>query len=122
MPAGDPPALLRLTTRETDGPLLEDGVAMVMLCGERPLDGVPDGGGGGLRRWSYGRGSERQKRGDCVVSYHHPLTLTRLPFTQRRRRSVERMAMRLMVLLLCWRRSSWRCSRPPVTRPGTPTS
>ena len=39
MPAGDPPALLRLTTRETDGPLLEDGVAMVMLCGERPLDG-----------------------------------------------------------------------------------
>ena len=72
---------------------------MVMLCGERPLDGVPDGGGGGPRRWSYGRGSERQKRADCVVSYHHPLTRTRLPFTQRRRRSVERMAMRLMVLL-----------------------
>ena len=52
MPAGDPPALLRLTTRETDGPLLEDGVAMVMLCGGETARRRPDGGGGGLRRWS----------------------------------------------------------------------
>lgn len=69
-----PPILLNPSV-----PLVEDGVAMVMLCGEYPERETVNRTGRAVIRsevdpYHIGWWSERQQRGDCVVLYNHPLT------------------------------------------------
>ena len=67
---GEPPMFLNPS--ET---LVDEGVAMVMLCGEQPtretvnmtVDEIVRHG------WRYGRWTYRHREDGCVVYYHHPL-------------------------------------------------
>jgi hypothetical protein len=67
---GNPPPMLLKPSE----PLLDEGVAMVMVCWEQPTRETvnmtaeavvrPRGAG---ERWTH-----RHRRGGCVVYYHHP--------------------------------------------------
>jgi hypothetical protein len=66
---GSPPMLLNPSES-----LLEEGVAMVMVCGEQPTRETVNMTAEAMVRpeWAGERWTYRHRRGDCVVYYHHP--------------------------------------------------
>jgi hypothetical protein len=65
---GSPPMLLNPSER-----LVDEGVAMVMVCGEQPTrETVNMTAAAVVRdRWTGERWTYRHRRGGCVVYYHH---------------------------------------------------
>jgi hypothetical protein len=55
-------------------PLLDEGVAMVMVCGKQPTRETVNMTVEAVVRpmWAGERWTYRHRRGDCVVYYHHP--------------------------------------------------
>jgi hypothetical protein len=65
---GSPPLLLNPSV-----PLVHEGVAMEMICGKQPTReaGNTPGKAAALPEWADERWTQRKRRGDCVVYYHH---------------------------------------------------
>jgi hypothetical protein len=66
---GEPPMLLNPSES-----LVDEGVAMVMVCGEQPTrETVNMTAAAVVRdRWTGERWTYRHREGGCVVYYHHP--------------------------------------------------
>ena len=67
---GEPPMLLNPSES-----LVDEGVAVVMLCGEQPTRETVNQTVDEIVRqgWAYGRWTYRDRQGDCTAYYHHPI-------------------------------------------------
>jgi hypothetical protein len=63
---GSPPMLLN-----PDIPLIHEGVAMVVVCENPPLRETANSAAAVRPRWADERDTQRHRRGDCIVYYHH---------------------------------------------------
>ena len=63
---GSPPMLLNPRI-----PLIHEGVAMVMVCEKQPIRETASMSAAVRPRWASERDTQRHRRGDGIVYYHH---------------------------------------------------
>ena len=63
---GSPPMLLNPSV-----PLIHEGVAMVMVCEKQPTRETASMSAAVRPEWAGERDTQRHRRGDCIVYYHH---------------------------------------------------